>query len=158
MNAKNNTKFWSKGLYFSCTQCSACCRFDPGFVFLSEEDLACLVEWSGLKKEEFIQVYCRWVVLADNFEYLCLKEKSNYDCILWKEGCTAYKARPLQCSAFPFWDSVLKDKASWEFSAKGCPGIAKGKLHSADEIEKVLKEQEKHPYIRREFSFYDGEK
>ncbi len=154
MNGKNNTKFWSKGLAFSCTQCSACCRFDPGFVFLSEEDLAALLEWSSLSREEFIQVYCRWVILSDSYEYLSLKEKSNFDCILWKNGCTAYKYRPLQCSAFPFWDSVIKDKDSWESSKQGCPGIGKGKIHSAEKIEKILAEQESKPYIRRKINLY----
>ncbi len=157
MDKNNNLKFWSKGLYFSCTQCSACCRHDPGFVFLSENDLSCLLEWSNLPREEFIQVYCRWVILADNFEYLSLKEKSNYDCILWKNGCTAYKFRPLQCSTFPFWDSVVKDKTSWEFSKKECPGIGKGKFHSAEEIQKVLDEQERKPLIRRKINLNYGE-
>ncbi len=141
--------FWVKGLHFSCSQCSACCRFDPGFVFLSEADLSNLLEWSAMKREEFIQVYCRWVILSDRFEYLCLREKSNYDCILWKDGCTAYKFRPRQCSAFPFWDSVLKDKDSWELYAQDCPGIGRGKFYSGDEIKKVLDSQKREPLIRR---------
>lgn len=95
-------QFWKSGLNFSCTRCSACCRFDPGFVFLSEHDLSRLLEWATMPKDEFIKVYCRWVPKDDGFEYLSLKEKPNYDCILWDDGCKAYTARPRQCSDFPF--------------------------------------------------------
>ena len=33
---------------------------------------------------------------------LCLKEKPNFDCILWKDGCEAYEGRPVQCRTYPF--------------------------------------------------------
>lgn len=141
--------FRKNGLHFSCTQCSSCCRVDPGFVFLSEHDLLRLVEWASLSKEAFITVYCRWVCQSDGFEYLCLKEKSNYDCILWKNGCIAYKARPLQCSAFPFWHSLVNDENMWNAVCDDCPGMGKGKFYSAEEIQKILDAQEKEPNIRR---------
>lgn len=147
-----NSVFTNDGLNFSCSQCSDCCRIDPGVVFLSENDLATLLRWSLMTKDDFITVYCRWVCHSDGYEYLCLKEKSNYDCILWKNGCIAYEFRPLQCSTFPFWSHIVNDKKEWQAMAHSCPGIGKGKFHSTYEIEKLLKEQEQNPSIRRKIA------
>lgn len=144
-----NKEFWRNGLHFSCKQCSACCRFDPGFVFLSEEDLSKLMNWSSMTKECFIDVYCRWVEKPDGYEYLSLKEKKNFDCILWDNGCTAYKYRPFQCSSYPFWNSILSDKLWWVSTASSCPGIGHGRFFPAEQIENVLVKRRNEPLIRR---------
>ncbi|HQO67077.1 MAG TPA: YkgJ family cysteine cluster protein, partial [Spirochaetales bacterium] len=34
-----NQSFWHEGLRFECARCSACCRYEPGYVFLSADDL-----------------------------------------------------------------------------------------------------------------------
>lgn len=141
--------FYKKGLQFSCTGCSSCCRHDPGFVYLSSPDLEKLVAWSELSSDEFIETYCRWVSKSDGFEYLCLKEKKNYDCILWKDGCIAYAARPLQCSAYPFWSSLLIDEDWWNAAAETCPGMNTGRLFTFEEISAILEQRADQPYIRR---------
>jgi len=141
--------FYKNGLHFSCTGCSACCRHDPGFVYLSENDLERLLEWARLPREVFIRVYCRWVPRGDGFEYLCLREKSNFDCILWDIGCIAYESRPLQCSAYPFWPSTLMDEDWWNASAETCPGMNNGRLYTYEEITAFLDQRAAEPYIRR---------
>jgi Fe-S-cluster containining protein len=135
--------FYAQGLRFSCTRCSSCCRFDPGFVFLTQTDLDALTAELGMAEEGFIAVYCRWVPPpgAGVFSQLSLKEKSNYDCIFWKDGCTVYNARPVQCRTFPFWASILESKDSWENTACSCPGIGKGKLLDGEYIRASLKER-----------------
>lgn len=143
--------FWCQGLHFSCKRCSGCCRFDPGFVFLSEADLTRLLEWSHMSRNAFILTYCRFVKKPDGYAYLCLKEQSNYDCILWDNGCQAYEWRPLQCSSFPFWASLLADKDWWDAQAEHCPGMNSGKWHSADEIVKLLKKKSSEPPIRERY-------
>lgn len=60
-----HTLFWKNGVQFSCTQCSACCRYDPGFVYLSAHDLDKLQEWAGVERFEFIKKFCRWVLQGD---------------------------------------------------------------------------------------------
>ena len=79
-------------------------------------------------------------VTSDTFskEALALIELKNYDCILWDKecGCKAYGARPVQCSTYPFWSWILKDKDSWNNESKSCPGINKGKIWSKESIEK----------------------
>lgn len=141
--------FYKDGLRFSCQRCSSCCRFDPGIVNLSNCDLQKLLGWANLDEESFIAKYCRWVPKADGFEYLCLKEKENFDCILWDNGCKAYENRPFQCSSYPFWPSLLTDEDWWEANAQDCPGVNQGTLHPFEEIKAYLTRRKAEPYIRR---------
>jgi Fe-S-cluster containining protein len=142
--------FYSDGLPFACTRCNACCRHDPGFVFLSRLDVDALVAHLGMGYSEFSETYCRWVPIGGGVERLSLKEKSNFDCILWGDkGCSVYVARPLQCRTFPFWASTVRSREAWEATSEGCPGIGQGPLHSADEIEAQLAASEAEPIITR---------
>lgn len=140
--------FYKNGLRFSCKGCSACCRHDPGFVYLSKIDLDRFVSWAHTS-QKFINKYCRWVPKRDGFEYLCLLEKTNYDCILWDNGCIAYESRPLQCSAYPFWPSMLLDEDWWNASAETCPGMNNGRLYSYEEITAFLDQRKAEPYLRK---------
>jgi len=145
--------FYAQGLLFSCTRCSACCRFESGFVFLSEKDASLLSTALNMEFMSFTETYCRWIP-AENGEFqLSLKEKSNYDCIFWAkgavEGCTVYDQRPLQCRAFPFWPSIVDNKSNWETAARDCPGMGKGKFHSRDSVKEWLFAREKEPIISR---------
>lgn len=144
-------KFYDKGLQFSCKQCSHCCKDEPGFVYLSKSDLTNLLEWFKLEKSVFIEKYCRFVPFYDGSEVLSLQEKPNYDCIFLNNGCSAYMARPTQCSTYPFWTYLLKDKESWDREALDCPGINTGNLHSKELIEEAkFKYENNHPLRREE--------
>ena len=76
-------------------------------------------------------------------------EKKNYDCILWNNGCTAYSARPVQCSTWPFWSWMIKTKEMWEECAKECPGMNNGRLWTFEEIEKNRKAYDENIPIRK---------
>lgn len=142
--------FYAEGLHFSCTRCSACCRHESGYVFLSEMDAFLLAAAMNMEREEFTETFCHWVPSEGGTERLSLKEKPNFDCVFWgSEGCSVYETRPLQCRAFPFWSSVLKSKKNWEFTAEGCPGIGKGTLVSFDLIENWLTLRQNQPIIFR---------
>ena len=141
--------FWKDGLRFSCARCSGCCRFDPGFVYLSERDLVSLQQWASLERDAFIKSFCRWVLQGDGYEYLCLKERANYDCILWNKGCIAYQNRPFQCSSYPFWACLLETPFGWEMNARSCPGINNGTWHSPQEIQSLLDKAQQFPVIKR---------
>jgi Fe-S-cluster containining protein len=123
---------YARGLRFSCTRCSVCCRFESGFVFLSKKDAALLGAALNMGYSEFMDAYCRWIPSENGDFQLSLKEKSNYDCIFWAkepvEGCAVYDKRPLQCRSFPFWPSIVNNKKKWEMSARSCPGMGKGTL------------------------------
>ena len=143
------TSFFKSGLKFSCKRCSACCRHDSGYVFLSEKDLEKLASELNIDNNAFIKAYCRWAADWQGTQSLSLKEKSNYDCIFWNSGCTVYQARPLQCRTFPFWEAVLSSERAWETAAGACPGINQGALHSMEEITKCLTMRTTEPVINR---------
>ncbi len=142
--------FFAKGLSFSCKQCSHCCRHEPGFVYLSKNDLTNILQSFNLNISEFIQKYCRWVNYYDGSEVLCLQEKDNYDCIMWDNGCSVYSQRPVQCRTYPFWNFLLESKQNWDEEAKECPGINTGKLHNFDEIMRAQNEYSRNVPITKE--------
>ena len=130
--------FYSKGLCFECQQCSYCCRNEPGYVFLSEEDMSALLKKTGLGRAEFIQRYCKIADLGVE-KRISIKEKPNNDCIFWEDsGCAVYEARPFQCRSYPFWPMIVENSKAWENEKKYCPGIDKGMSHTREEIEDWL--------------------
>jgi Fe-S-cluster containining protein len=140
--------FYGDGLRFSCRRCSSCCRHESGFVFLSEKDLRLLSAACKMEYTDFVKVRCRWVPSGSGQERLSLREKADYDCVFWKEGCTVYDARPLQCRSFPFWHSVLSSREAWGITGTTCPGINSGVMHSREEIDAWLEMQEAPVIIR----------
>ncbi len=145
--------FYDLGLRFSCNRCSDCCRLSPGVVYLSLEDLQNLCEVFGICESKFIPLYCRWLTYYDGAEVLALKERKNYDCILWKdgEGCSAYSKRPVQCSTYPFWSWILESREDWDSCAADCPGInaKNGRLWTKEEIEEQRVAYDKIEPLRR---------
>jgi hypothetical protein len=151
LDGSGKRDFYAQGLRFSCERCSACCRFEPGYVFLSREDVSVLCEALKMQYGGFIEAYCRWIPAGNGTSQLSLKEKQNYDCVFWNPGngggCLVYEKRPLQCRTFPFWISVMCDKNSWKMTAQACPGMDQGALHSRDSIKSMLAMRQMEPII-----------
>lgn len=144
-----HTPFYAKGLRFECTRCSACCRHDPGYVFLSQVDLDALCAHFGLDEAEFRRRHCR-VVDFGIVTRLSLLEKANNDCAHWENGgCAIYEARPQQCRSFPFWSSNVFDQESWDNCARDCPGVNRGGLHSARRIAEWLQARIDEPLLEK---------
>ncbi len=130
--------FYSKGLRFSCKRCSACCRGEPGFVFLTRDDVHRLLKRLGLDFKVFFRDYCTLVDTGTGMA-LSLRENRAFDCVLWGEkGCGVYEDRPVQCSTYPFWNSIVESRSSWEDESASCPGIGNGECRSRDYIEERL--------------------
>lgn len=145
-------EFYSNGLRFECTRCSGCCGKTPGVVYLSKRDLMELCKFFDMTAQAFVEKYCKW----ENYYYgqivLALQSKKNNDCILWDNGCSSYDARPVQCSTYPFWTWMVKDKSMWEECAQDCPGMNKGRLWSKEEIEECMKSYDDNvPLTKEEF-------
>jgi Fe-S-cluster containining protein len=159
-------KMYDQGLYFSCRRCSACCRYESGYVFLSGADAALLAETLKMGYTEFMETFCRWIPFPGGTERLSLQETPDYDCVFWGffpgrakgEGCGVYDARPLQCRAFPFWHSALHSGGAWRRLARDCPGMDSGSFHSEGEIEGWLEAQEAAPAVARAAPGPGGEK
>lgn len=130
--------FYEKGLRFECQNCNYCCGAEPGYVFLSEEDIKKLSESFAMNRQQFLDTYCRYVDMG-MCKMISLCEKENYDCIfLENKRCLVYNRRPCQCETYPFWAHILESSETWEEEAKACPGIGNGKLYTKKEIEAKL--------------------
>lgn len=141
-------KFYDQGLQFSCAQCAHCCKDEPGFVFLSDEEIEHISSFLDIPNETFLKTYCRLVPMG-NFSMISIIEKPNNDCIFLNEsGCSIYEVRPLQCRSYPFWESILDSKEAWDREAEVCPGMNRGKLHSKEEIEDwIIQKRRNHSKI-----------
>jgi Fe-S-cluster containining protein len=136
-----NDVFYQSGLRFECTRCSSCCRHTPGYVFLSSADLDVLSLALGMNRQDVLRTYCRQVPLG-LARRISLKEKANFDCILWENGgCSVYQSRPLQCRSFPFWSGCVSSLEEWEHHGRQCPGIGRGALHTRQEIDRWLEQR-----------------
>jgi uncharacterized protein len=119
---ENQIKQILKKVNFKCQRCSCCCRFAPGVVFLSREDAEKIAANLELPLNDFIKKCCR-EIYRNGKKVVALKEKSNYDCIFWNNGCIVYEARPVQCRTYPFWPFIVESEESWHKEAKKCMGI-----------------------------------
>ena len=137
--------FYADGIRFTCARCSACCRGEPGYVFLSRADLRRLLSRLDLDFRRFFHDYCTLVDVGNGMA-LSLREvtrnRFSNDCALWGEkGCTVYEDRPLQCATYPFWPSIMESKSVWKREASVCRGIDSGEPRSKTYIEERLLER-----------------
>ena len=135
------SKWYTDGLYFSCTRCGACCTGAPGYVWLKKGEVDKIAEYLNIGRDEFLSTYTVHV-----YGKCSLKEKSSGDCIFLKRdpaGCEIYEVRPVQCRVWPFWKEILQKREYWNTTAESCPGMNSGCFHSAEEIEEKLRLHEK---------------
>lgn len=131
--------YWweSEGVRFECEQCGSCCGGEPGAIWVTPAEIAALAEFLGIDEPELRAKY-----LTRREGRSSIKELENYDCIFLSRNkglCEIYKVRPLQCSLFPFWPSLLRDQNIWNSYATICPGMNKGKLYTPDMIRSLQK-------------------
>ncbi len=128
--------WFAEGLAFECTQCGDCCTGAPGFVWITDEELAALAEFLGQPIEEVRDLHTRKARGRRT-----IREKTNGDCVFFdrKKGCTVYRVRPAQCRTWPFWDSNLTTPEDWKRTCEVCPGSGKGEVIPVEEISRRLK-------------------
>lgn len=106
---------------FSCKICGNCCRGEPGYVWVTDEEISAIASVLGQEVREFKEQHVR-----KKSGYFCLKERANGDCVMLCPQtlrCTVYEVRPQQCRTFPFWDELMSSKNMWEKYAEKCPGM-----------------------------------
>ncbi len=127
---------WYKdGLCFECTQCGNCCTGAPGFVWVTDDEIAKLAELLGKTVDEVRRDETRRVG-----DRVSLNERKNGDCTFFDpetRRCTVYSARPAQCRTWPFWNSNLENRDAWKTMQQGCPGAGHGQLYSIEEIKRL---------------------
>ncbi len=129
--------WYSKGLKFQCQGTGKCClnHSEYDYVFLSLSDRQNMAKELRLSTSIFTKKYC---VRSDETYYLRPNTEEKEKCIFLNEKkCKVYKARPTQCSTWPFWPDTL-NKRTWDKEVVPfCKGVGKGKLYSFDEIEAI---------------------
>jgi len=131
--------FWANGIQFECQGSGNCCvsRGGYGFVFLTREDRVRMAQQLNLSVRAFTQQFCQ-----KEDGVWRLKDGPSEDCVFLLENrCSVYKGRPTQCRTWPFWPEVLNARTWNREVARFCPGVGKGKVWSAEEIEAQLKTQ-----------------
>jgi Fe-S-cluster containining protein len=67
---------------------------------------------------------------------------ADKDCPFLKDNqCEVYASRPWQCRTWPFWPENMNSDVWEQEVAPSCPGIGRGRLFSAEEIEEILKKK-----------------
>jgi Fe-S-cluster containining protein len=127
--------WYHAGLRFTCTQCGKCCTGDPGFVWVTDAELAAIAKFLGEPVDELRATHTRTARGRRT-----LREKANGDCIFYdsRKGCTIYPVRPPQCRTWPFWESNVETAADWERTEGTCPGSGEGELIPVEEITRRL--------------------
>jgi uncharacterized protein len=112
--------WYKKGLRFQCTGCGQCCTKEPGYVWLSADEIHAIAAHLHISKEEFIRRYTRSVFGRISL----LENKITFDCVFLKDKkCQIYPVRPQQCRTFPWWKENLESPAAWKETALRCEGI-----------------------------------
>ena len=129
--------FFGSGICFECRNCGFCCTGSSGTIYVNQNEILEIAKFLDMDinkfKEEFLYPF------RDSFS---IKEKDNYACIFYENGCSIYSVRPNQCRTYPFWIKNMRSESNWENEKKQCPGIGKGKLYSQKEILDILEESE----------------
>ena len=123
-------EYWfAEGIRFECRRCGRCCRGEPGYVWVTTDEIRLMAEHVGMSPVDFAKKYVR----RDGTK-LTLKERKNGDCVLWHNTCVVYERRPAQCRTFPFWTHALKSKAAFTDVTRTCPGVGAGPRYTVEDI------------------------
>jgi len=123
--------WYRDGLAFTCTQCGKCCTGEPGFVWVTDEEVAAIAAFRKEPPAEVTGLYTRKLKGRRT-----LREKTNGDCVFYdkQKGCTIYPVRPPQCRTWPFWASNVATPETWDRTVEVCPGSGEGELIPPEEI------------------------
>jgi len=125
--------WYHEGLQFECLGCGRCCTGEPGYVWVTQEEISAIAKALAMNATEFENAYVRRVGNRKS-----LKEMPNGDCAFFDEEsrrCRVYRARPQQCRTWPFWDSNLKSPRTWQAVCEACPGSGQGRLVAIEKIQ-----------------------
>jgi Fe-S-cluster containining protein len=135
--ANEKKSFYDAGLRFECQGSGKCCtsRGTYGYVYLSPDDRKRLAAHFGVTTSRFTLDYC---AREDGNVFL---RNPDRDCrFLEGNRCGVYEARPSQCRTWPFWPENLKNLRRWTKEVvEFCPGVGKGRIYTAEEIERIAR-------------------
>lgn len=127
--------WYKEGLQFTCTQCGDCCTGEPGYVWVTPEEIQQIADHRGISIGEFMIHHTKHVAGR-----VSLREFANGDCTFFDGAtrkCTVYSVRPSQCRTWPFWKSNLESREAWEQVVSICPGSGCGEFVPLEQIQKL---------------------
>ncbi len=128
-------RFYRDGIRFECQGDGKCCLSHGRhmFVYVTFNDRRRLATHLGMTVPEFTKQYTR---ASDGMVHLKDPER---DCPFYRGSrCGVHEARPWQCRTWPFWPENMHPRV-WERDvASFCPGVGKGRLYTAGEIEAIM--------------------
>jgi Fe-S-cluster containining protein len=128
----SESAWYGDGLRFECTGCGQCCTGDPGYVWVTNGEIAALAQSMAMAVTDFEAAFLRTVGKRKS-----LVELPNGDCIFLDtqtRRCRLYQARPGQCRTWPFWESNVRSARAWEEICRVCPGSGRGTLVPREEV------------------------
>ncbi|MCO5141590.1 MAG: YkgJ family cysteine cluster protein [Oligoflexia bacterium] len=133
-------KWWEKGIQFECQGSGRCCvsRGEYGYVYLTLEDRRRFAKYFKITTRAFTKEFCE---KEDGIWKL--KEFKKSCRFLESKKCSVYEARPTQCRTWPFWPENMTPRA-WDKEVRSyCPGVNKGRVWQAKEIQGLIRKQAK---------------
>jgi Fe-S-cluster containining protein len=134
----SNEPWYAPGLQFQCTQCGDCCTGSPGFVWVSDDELAAIAAHLGRPVGEV-----RLLDTRPAQGKTSLREYPNGDCLYFNpatRGCNIYPVRPKQCRTWPFWRQNISTPEGWARTCQSCPGAGKGTFVPWEDVARTADE------------------
>ena len=131
-------KWYKGGLRFTCRECGNCCTGEPGYVWVTRDEIRRIAKYLELEGDWLGKDQIHRV----GFRY-SLTEKANGDCIFLQHNsdgkriCGIYPVRPHQCRTWPFWTVNLKSVSAWREASQKCPGMNNGRDYPFENIEEI---------------------
>lgn len=134
-----STRWYAAGLHFACAECGGCCSGPgEGYIWVVRKEIELIAKHLKVSPEELRRRYLRRVGLRTSI----IEHGVTKDCIFLRavgggKRCAIYPVRPSQCRTWPFWPENVANPNAWNTAAMRCSGINRGRLYSAEEIERI---------------------
>jgi Fe-S-cluster containining protein len=128
--------WYDRGLQFECVGCGRCCTGDPGYVWVTGEEIAALAHALDMEPNELEKACVRCVGKRKS-----LVEMPNGDCVFFDSAtrrCRVYQSRPSQCRTWPFWQSNVDSPRAWAQARRICPGSGRGPVFAREAIDRLV--------------------
>src|SRR5437660_3844523 len=76
--------WYADGLAFTCSQCGNCCTGGPGYVWISNIEIARLAKFLKIARKELIEKYCRKIGQRYSLKEIRTPQ-GLYDCVFLKD-------------------------------------------------------------------------
>jgi Fe-S-cluster containining protein len=132
--------WYARGLRFECQRCGGCCtsRGDHAYVYLLPSEARAIAAFLRMSDAEFAAEH----VLEED-GWLRLRTTEPRCPFLGEDRrCRIYPVRPVQCRTWPFWRENLVERVWREDLPTLCPGVGRGLLHDAAEIDAAVEASE----------------